>query len=250
MSVKNIIRLSAAPDGFGQTADELSPDMFVSKLPVQHSHDYYEDKDLGLFVGVWDTTDMIETAGPYACDEFMWLLEGEAAIKNNKTSEIEKVKAGEAFVIPKAYDCQWHQEGYLRKFYVISENPNEPVPDEPAFDGIIIPRTDAPMTPLADAEPFLIKGVTTIQREHVCYRDKTARFVAGTWQSEPFESETRPFPYNEFACLQEGSLTLLDEDGNLHFFKAGDAFFIPQGTVCSARASETVKLLFAIVKTA
>ena len=122
MPLKSIIRLSATPDGFGQTADELTSDMFVSKLPVQHSYDYYEDDDLGLFIGVWDTTDMIETAGPYACDEFMWLL--------------------------------------------------------------------------------------------------------------------------------EGSLTLLDEDGDLHVFKAGDAFFIPQGTVCSARASETVKLLFAVVKTA
>jgi len=249
MTVRKIIRLSPAPEGFGQTPDELSSDMFVSNLPVQHSYDYYEDEDLGLFIGVWDTTDMIEAAGPYGCDEFMWLLEGEALIKNNRTGETEKAKAGEAFLIPKGYDCQWHQTGYLRKFYMIYENPNEPVPKEPAFEGIIILRGDAPMEPLDYAEPFLTNDVGTFQQQHICYQDNSGKFLSGTWESEPFESETRPFPYNEFACLQAGSMTVIDESGQAHMFKAGEAFFIPQGAVCSAQATEKVKLLFAILKT-
>ena len=249
MTAKKIIRLSTAPEGFGGTPDELDSEMFVSEMPIQHDHSYYEDEDLGLYIGVWDTTDMIETAGPYACDEFMWLIEGEAIIKNNKTGVMEKAKAGEAFVIPRGYDCQWHQSGYLRKFYVISENSNEPIPPNPSFEGIIIPRAEAPVEPLSYAEPFLIRGAIPVQRQNICYKDNTGKFLSGTWESEPFESEFRPFPYNEFACVQTGSLTLIDESGKEHSFKSGDALFLPQGVVCSARATEKVRLFFAVLKT-
>ena len=250
MSESKIIRLSAAPEGFGKTPDKLMPEMFVSKLPVQHSYSYYEDEALGFYVGIWDTTDMIETAGPYACDEFMWLLEGEATIKNNKTGAMEKVRAGEPFVIPRGYDCQWHQTGYLRKFYVISENPNEAIPQYPSFEGIIIPQADAPVEPMTYAEPFLIKRATPFQRQHTCYRDNTGKFLSGTWESDPFESEVRPFPYNEFAFVQAGSLTLVDEEGAEHSFKSGDALFVPEGVICSARATEKVRLIFAVLKSA
>jgi hypothetical protein len=245
---KEIIRLSASPEGFGRTADELTADMFASEPPVQHSHEYYVDEELGLYIGVWDTTGMIETAGSYPCDEFMYLLEGEAGIKNIKTGEMEKAKAGEPFLIPKGYDCQWHQTGYLRKFFLISENPNEPVPEKPASEGIIIPRADTPMEPLLSAEPFLLRGSFPVQQQHICYKDCTGKFLAGTWKSEPFESEERPFPYNEFAYVETGSLTLLDEEGEEHFFNSGDAFFIPEGVVCSARATETVTLFFAVLR--
>jgi uncharacterized cupin superfamily protein len=115
MKKEGIIRLSTNPEGFGESPDELTPDMFASELPTQHSYEYYEDEELGLYIGVWDTDDMIEVAAPYACDEFMWLIEGECQIKNNRTGEIETVEAGTAFVIPKGYDCQWQQTGYLKK---------------------------------------------------------------------------------------------------------------------------------------
>lgn len=248
MSDKRIIRLSASPEGFGQTPDELEPEMFVSELPIQHSHEVYEDDELGLYVGVWDTTDMVETAGPYSCDEFMWLLEGEAAIKNSKTGAVETVRAGEPFVIPRGYDCQWCQKGYLRKFFVISENPSEDLPETAAYEGIIIPLADAPLESLSTEPAFLGKGGDGVQREHICYRDNRGRFLAGTWSSEPFESEERPFPYNEFAYVQAGAINLIDVDGEEHRFSAGDAFFVPQGVICRARVSEPVRLFFAIVR--
>ena len=247
MSAKKIISLSAAPKGFGRNPDELTADMFVSELPVQHSHEYYADEELGLYVGVWDTTDMTETAGPYACDEFMYLIEGEAVIKNCKTGVKEKAKAGEAFLIPRGYDCQWHQTGYLRKYYLISENPNEPVPEKPTVEGIIIPGSDDPMEPLTKAEPFLVTSAGHNQRQHVCYRDGTGKFASGTWESEPFQSEPAAFPYHGFACVQAGSLTLTDESGDQHSFAASDAFFIPQGVVCRAEASEFTRLFFSIL---
>ncbi|WP_339673457.1 cupin domain-containing protein [Dasania marina] len=249
MSDKSIIRLSANPAGFGEVADELSQDMFASAIPAQHSHIYYEDEALGLFIGVWDTDTMVEAAGPYGCDEFMWLLEGECEIKNNRTGVMEKAKAGEAFIIPKGYDCQWQQTGYLRKFFVISEHPQETIPAQPTVAGIIIPKADAPLSAMRTAAPFAVTQGAAPQ-EHVCYTDVTGKFIAGTWASEAFESAPQAFPYNEFAYVQAGSISLYDEAGNEQCFNAGDAFFIPESVVCHAIVSASVTLFFTVIATA
>ena len=90
---KSIIRLNPNPEGFGETPDTLDAEDFSSELPLQNTHSVYEDDDIGLYVGLWDTDSMVEKGGPYACDEFMWLIEGECQIRNNRTGEIETVKA-------------------------------------------------------------------------------------------------------------------------------------------------------------
>ena len=247
MTAKKIISLSASPEGFGQTPDTLDSEMFVSALPIQHTDTYYENEELGLYVGVWDTTDMIETAGPYPCDEFMWLLEGEVVIRNCSSGEMEKAKAGEAFVIPRGYDCQWQQSGYLRKFYVISEHPEEAIPAAPAHEGIVIPRADAVMTEVAGDAPFAITSGAKPQ-QNICYKDTRSRFFSGTWACEAFESEQRPFPYHEFAYVQDGSIAITDVEGIVEVFNAGDAFFLPEGVRCSAAVANSVRLFITVVK--
>jgi len=197
---------------------------FISAVPLQHSHSYYEDDDIGLYVGLWDTDTMVETAGPYPCDEFMWLLEGECQIRNNRTGEMETVKAGTPFVIPRGYDCQWHQTGYLRKFYVISEHPGEKMPAVPAHEGVVIPAND------------------------VSYTDTTGRFWSGTWSSKTFEAALQTYPYHEFAYVEDGSITLTDADGAAQDFNAGDAFFIPEGVECAVTVSDSVRLCITVVK--
>jgi uncharacterized cupin superfamily protein len=247
MTDQTIIRLSPDPEGFGDTPDELEAEEFQSDIPVQHSHSDYEDDEIGLYVGVWDTETMVEAGGPYACDEFMWLIEGECQIKNNRTGEIETVKAGTPFVIPRGFDCQWHQHGYLRKFYVIFENPGEDVPAAPAHEGVVIPKSDAILTDVEDDAPFDVTSGAR-PRHNVCYEDTTGKFLAGTWASGAFESRRRPFPYNKFAYVENGSITLTDAEGAAQIFNAGDALFIARGTKCSATVENGVRLYFAIVK--
>lgn len=245
---KKIIRLRASPQGFGLTPDELSPDMFSSDLPVQHSHEYYQDDALGLYVGVWDTTDMIEAAGPYACDEFMWLLEGEAAIENCTSGRVDTVQSGQAFVIPRGYDCQWRQAGYLRKFYVIYESPHELMPEIPVVEGIVVPASDAPgESAQTTGFPQIFSGATD-QEQQICYENGPGSFLVGTWQGGPFESTTRPFPYHLFVCVVAGSLALIEESGEESLFCKGDALFIPSGMNCRARSAEKVNMIFCLVK--
>jgi len=244
---KSIIRLSHDPEGFGASPDALEAEDFSSELPVQHTHSNFEDDDIGLYVGLWDTESMVETGGPYACDEFMWLIEGECQIRNNRSGEIETVKAGTPFIIPKGYDCQWQQTGYLRKYYVISEHPDEAIPATPAHEGIVTPKADAILAESAEGAPFAIRSGAR-PRQDLCYTDTSGRFFSGTWAAEAFESEQRPFPHYEFALVHEGSITLTTADGVAEKFDAGDAFFVPEGVVCKASVTDNVRLYFAVIK--
>jgi len=259
MSDKKIIRLSPTPKNFGQVSDELEQEVFESALPTQHTHSYYEDDELGLYIGVWDTTDMVESAAPYACDEFMVLLEGQATIKNIKTGELETVSAGETFVIPKGYDCQWQQTGYLRKFYVISEHPDEIVPVVPTFEGIInISKAhQSASTNSIDVKvsggssnSFVMKSGKPVKKGQHLYQDHTGNFLSGIWQSEHFETEQQTFPRNEFIYIQSGELVCIDEKNHEHKFSQGDALFIPQGTICHWRVNENVATFYAVLQSA
>ena len=165
MGNKSIIRLSPDPEGFGETPDELDATDFSSDVPVQHTHSDYEDDEIGLYVGLWDTETMVEAGGLYACDEFMWLI-------------------------------------------------------------------------ASGARP----------QHKVCYKDSTGRFFSGTWASEAFESRQRPFPYNGFAYVYDGSITLTDANGAAREFTAGDAFFIPEGVECDAAVASSVRLYFTVIK--
>jgi len=239
MPVKKVIKLSTKPAKFGEIADELSADMFVSSVPVQHSHSYYEDEDLGLYIGVWDTTDMVEKSAPYACDEFMTIIEGSVEIKETKTGNIKTVLAGESFVIPKGYDCQWRQQGYLRKFYVISEHPHETIPEQPAINSIVY-INDNPDHPFKNTRDGYCKKEL--------YVDHQQRFSAGIWQSGALNTELLPYPDNEFLVVTQGTLRCRDHHGNEQIFKQGDVLFIPQGSLCAWSVDKSVTLTYCKIK--
>lgn len=74
---KRVSRLEAhGPAGTGLHEMECDPQDFASDLPTQTLHEYYNDEELGMSVGVWTTSPMQEAFGRYPGDEFVWLLEG------------------------------------------------------------------------------------------------------------------------------------------------------------------------------
>lgn len=215
MSEKKIIRLSQTPPEFGDTPDELAPEIFVSTLPIQHSHSYFEDDEQGLYIGVWDTDDMVEAENPYPCDEFMVIIEGSVEIKNVQSGLSETVHAGESFVIPKGYNCQWRQQGYLRKFYVISEHPDEMIPQQPSLSAIAKINSK------------------TQQGKNFCYQDNNQRFTAGLKENFISEVPLTLNSNNTFIYLKKGSVTITESAGKEHTFRSGEAFFIPANLACS-----------------
>jgi len=50
--------------------------------------------------------------------------------------------------------------------------------------------------------------------------------------------------------VQDGSITLIDEQGTEHVFNTGDTFFIPEAVLCKATIVASVRLFFTVVKSA
>jgi uncharacterized cupin superfamily protein len=163
MTAPRIQKLEPFGPGGSATATGLAvwPEIPASALavgkPVQRGHYYLEDKARGLTAGVWDCTAMTEKGGPYSVNEFMILLEGEVTLiepPKNVPSPLAgeggapsgragegaaqaeprrtTFRAGESFIIPKGLPCQWHQDGYVRKFFVIFDDASGLAPENPA----------------------------------------------------------------------------------------------------------------------
>jgi len=246
-----VIRLEPyGPDVTGMAEMQLDPADFQSDLPQQHIHVYFEDQDLGLSVGVWDTTSMQEAFGPYPGDEFMWVLEGQVSMVDGDGKET-LVKQGETFCVRNGIPISWKQEGFLRKFFMTYAYPNTQVPDIASADGGVKLLDQAALekglVKMDATDPLVIVGEKPLQHDHIVFTNDAANMFVGMWDSTSFDSEMRPFPWHELVQLLEGEVTITEEGGQTHLFKAGDAFFVPMGTVCKWQTTGYVKKFYSIL---
>ncbi len=249
MSAQKIIRFSPnGPEGEGlQDWDPIDPADLESGTPVQRGYLYHEDEAHGYMAGVWDCTAMTEKFGPYSVNEFMYLLEGSVTMAVEDGNEVT-IKAGEPFIIPKGLPCQWKQEGYVRKFFVIFENPGFPAAEDVSSQGVILPRPSGPsegMKQEEKEEASSFVGEVPTQHNHIYYEDPSKQFVCGLWESTAFETPATPFPRSELMILLEGSVTLTDDAGE-HVFKAGDTAYVPKGAVRKWKSTENVRKFYCI----
>ena len=250
MTEPRIIRFE--PHGPADTGmqewDVIDPAGLEAGTPVQSGHLYHEDAGAGYLAGVWDCTPMTAKFGPYGEHEFMLLLEGSVTMVLADGTEVT-VNAGEPFVIPKGLPCQWKQEGYVRKYFMIFENPGAAAADDVSSQGVILPQPTGPaggmeIEEIEDPSGFI--GDLPTWHNHTYFEDPSGQMIAGVWDSTPFESAVAPFPRNELMCLLEGSVTLTDGDGTEHNFKAGDAAYIPKGAAMGWKNTEYVRKYYAI----
>jgi len=249
---QRVIQLEThGPAGIGLEKMELDPVDFQSELPQQHIHVYYQDEALGLSVGVWSTTSMQEAFGPYPGDEFMWVLEGQVRMVDGDGNEA-LVKPGETFCIRNAIPISWKQVGFLRKFYMTYADPKAPTPQiDSAEGGVRVLDADAlqaGMQTMESAEPLVIVGDMPLQHDNVLFTNDAGNLFVGMWDSTALDSEMRPFPWHEMVLLLEGEVIITEADGDVHLFRAGDAFFIPMGTVCKWQTHGYVKKFYSILE--
>jgi uncharacterized cupin superfamily protein len=246
-----VIRLEpGGSEGVGLQEWELDPADFQSELPQQCGHEFYHDADLGLTVGVWTTTTMQEAFGPYPGDEFMWVLEGEVRMVDADGNET-LVRQGQTFCIRNAIPISWKQVGFLRKFYMTYSNPKAPVPEVASADGGVrvldAAAMAAGMAPMETTEPLVIVGEKPLQHDNILFTNDAGNMYIGMWDSSAFDSEMLPFPWHEMVQLLEGEVNITEADGYSHRFQAGDAFFIPKGTVCRWQSSGYVRKFYSIL---
>jgi hypothetical protein len=96
-------------------------------------------------------------------------------------------------------------------------------------------------------DPFVIKGEAPLQHDSNAFTNDAGNMFIGMWDSTAFESEMLPFPCYEFVQLLEGEIMITEEDGTVHVFVAGDAFLVPEGTVCSWKTNAYVKKFYCML---
>jgi uncharacterized cupin superfamily protein len=250
MTNDKIIRFNPnGPKGNGlQDWDPIDPAELEDGTPVQRGHLYHEDAATGYMAGVWDCTAMTEKFGPYAVNEFMYLLEGSVTMVLEDGKEVT-INAGEAFIIPKGLPCQWKQEGYVRKYFTIFENPGAPAAEDVSSLGIILPTPAGPAegmlkNVIEDASRFI--GEIPTQHNHTYYADPSNQFICGLWDSTPFTAPAAPLPQSELMIILEGAVTLTDKNSNEYFFKAGDTAYVPKGAIRGWKSTEYIRKFYCL----
>ncbi len=243
-----IVRLEPnGPANVGLSRMDLDPADFQSSLPIQHVHVYFSDPEIGLNVGVWDTTTMKEAFGPYPGDEFIWVLEGEFRMVHDNGDAVP-VHKNDCAYFRNAIPTSWHQEGYLRKFYITYLNPNAETPEIASADGgVRALDAGVALVPMDTTDPFEIEGAVPAQKNHTIFTNDAGNFHVGTWTSGPMLSKMLPFPTYEFVRMLDGEVTITEEGGTAQTFRGGDCFFVPKGTVCSWNIPSHVKKHYAIL---
>jgi uncharacterized cupin superfamily protein len=249
MATGKIIRFEPqGPAGQGlATWPEIPASELTAGTPVQRGHVYFEDKATGLSAGVWDCTAMTGTLAPYSVNEFMILLEGAVTIVDAREHAVT-VKAGESFVIPKGLPCVWRQDGYVRKFFVIFDDPSGLTPPDPAVLEVLRPDPNAALAPAAGPAPELLLTPTPAQRDKPYFADLTEQWTVGVWDSTAYHRKTIAFPRHELMHILEGEVTLTEENGPAQTFRAGDTFFVPMGTRCDWRSNGYVRKIYCIMQ--
>lgn len=221
-----IIRLHAnGPEGL--TPLPIDPAEFETPPEAQALHVYFADADLGLTVGVWDSSPMQEAFGPFPGDEFIVLHEGAFHVLDGSGTGVS-AKAGQCAAIRNGIPVRWQQDGSVRKFFMTYNDPRATASQGlTAEGGVVVLSPDMTLT---DAE--LIEDTSTPQRDRILFSSDLGNFDVGLWDTQVLNTKLEPFPYHEMAQVLEGEVTLTEADGTRHHFTAGDVFFIPAGTPC------------------
>lgn len=206
----------------------------LSQAAKQPSGNVYEDKTLGLAVGVLNGAHIARATLPDAYDEFFIIIDGSLDIKSSNTAITKSITAGNSCVIPQSFNGESQPQEGLCKYYVLCEQ--QVSPNTMTNDLIYIDENS----------DIAWQNTSDGHRKKVLYQNQS--FTAGVWQSEALKTGLIKFPYHEFIFINNGSLICSDEAGITHNFNQGDALFIPQGTLCAWQVKDSVSIHFAQVK--
>ncbi len=203
-------------------------------------HVYYHDKELGLYVGIGSSSDIIETSLPCAYDEFISIIDGSIKIQNDQTHKMKTVTKGNSFIIPHSYSYQCLPQHDFKKYFVIYK-PRLTTDSSVALIKKHVVAIDKDSTPpwQETSDGFAKK---------MQYQSHNQKFTAGVWQGNDFKTGIINFPYNEFILIKQGCLVCTDEQGEKNKINVGEALFVPQGVSCAWQVQGKVSLHFVQIK--
>jgi uncharacterized cupin superfamily protein len=244
---QGIIRIDPeGPPGRGlEPVVEITPDMVVEGSASELCHNYYTSPSGVLTAGVWKCTPHTLEFGPNPVDEFMLVLDGSVGIVHADGHE-EIFRAGDAFVLPKGLPCQWKQTENIHKVYVTLDDPDTPIPDEPASNRAVRLSPTEGLERIDASKSGTYEGDVPTQEDCSAFEDKTGRFFVGTWTCSPMRRKAKRFGRIELMCLLEGGMTLAEDAGKAHSFKAPDVLLELPDTVTDWTSTENVRKYYCI----
>lgn len=104
-------------------------------------------------------------------------------------------------------------------------------------------------TGMPEWDPMPADGIAAgepVQRGHVYHNDEANGLMTGVWDCTAFTAKPGPYDVNEFMLILEGSVTIVDENGDEETISAGQSFIIPKGLPCTWKQTEYVRKFFVI----
>jgi hypothetical protein len=204
---------------------DLDPAGFQSPVPVQHYAPVFEDEDIGMAVGIWDTTTMQEAFGPYPGDEFITVLDGSFLMVDAADAPLAAAGVGDSVTFRNGAPASWKQEGYLRKVYLTLQHPKGATPRIASARGAFQVLNEGRL-PQGSPDP---DGVT---REMIFRNDASTMtvtlcsFPACTLPEAPGRS-------HRLIRVLAGSITLTHAATPPELYAAGCHVFLPRGAACA-----------------
>lgn len=99
---------------------------------------------------------------------------------------------------------------------------------------------------LKDFNASILETDQPVQRGHLYIDDGEHGFSAGVWDCTPFTTILRPYPFNEFMLIVEGSVTIAEPGGRETAIHAGETFIIPKGLNCQWKQTGYLRKYYAI----
>jgi len=195
----------------------IDPAELAAGEPHQRVHLYHEDEKLGYLTGVWDCTPMTEHFGPYPVHEFMILLEGSLTFNLSNDRQVS-INSSEPFIIPKGLPCQWIQTGYVRKFFMIFEDPGADPAVDVAAQTIIKPSLTGSI------------GAELIKSSRVDFADPSGQMIVSTWDSPAAMATNSKAVGDQLVCVTNGSMNFTDKAGHTLQIESGEAAYIRHGS--------------------
>lgn len=217
------------PDATDLEVLDLDPADFQSPLPVQHYAPIFEDKAIGLAVGIWDTTTMQEAFGPYPGDECITVLDGHFTMVDEADDPLASAQAGDSVTFRNGVPSSWKQDGYLRKVYLTLQDPTGKAPAMVgAKDGFRVVGPDRVPLGSPDAD-----GVV----REVIFRNDAGTMTVALAAFPGLGLPLAPCPAHRLVRVLAGEITLTGTAGPPETFGAGAHVFLPKGTVHAQRAT-------------
>jgi uncharacterized cupin superfamily protein len=203
---------------------DLDPAGFQSPLPVQHYALVFADEDIGLAVGIWDTTTMQEAFGPYPGDEYITVVQGRFAMVDAAGRPLATARAGDSVTFRNGAPSSWKQDGYLRKVYLTLQDPKVATPATASaagafqvLDGASLPHGTA------DADGVARK---------VIFRNDAGTMTVTLCGFPAHALPLAPCPTHRLVRVLSGAITLTGATFPPDRFDAGAHVFVPKGTTC------------------